>query len=74
AAAARAAEFHQNETQPDHASAQPWGLFPMIRNPLTRPLADQILHAATTQHPAGLEGVSLMLAADALYCLRLFLD
>jgi hypothetical protein len=67
---ARAAQFHQNETQPDHATAQPWGLFAFVWNPATRPTADQLLHAAALQPP---DGVSLILLADALYCLRLFL-
>src|SRR6185503_18031786 len=48
-AVARAAEFHLNQTQPDHATAQPWGLFPFIWNPSTRTLADQLLHAVTSQ-------------------------
>ena len=69
---ARATEYHQRETQPDHASSQPWGLFAFAWNPDTRPLADQLLHAATVQHPVGQDGVSLILLADALYCLRLF--
>jgi hypothetical protein len=74
AAVARATEHHQRETQPDHASAQPWGLFAFVWNPQTRPLADQLLHAATVQHPGDAErdGVTLILLADALYCLRLF--
>jgi hypothetical protein len=72
AAVARATEFHQRETQPDHASAQPWGLFTFIWNPQTRPLADQMLHAATVQRAGGDDGVALILLADALYCLRLF--
>ena len=65
----RAAEYHQNETQPDHATAQPWAVFAFVWNPTTRPTADQILHAATVQHPRGLDGFSLMLLGDALYCL-----
>jgi hypothetical protein len=35
-------------------------------------LADQVLHAARVNQPEGLDGVSLMLLADALYCLELF--
>ena len=73
AAVARNAAFHLNETQPDHATAQPWALFPFIQNPATRSLADQMLHTAAMQHPAGDDAVTLMLLADALYCLRLFL-
>lgn len=72
AAVARATEHHLRETQPDHATAQPWGLFPFIWNEQTRPLADQILHTATMKGPGGADGVSLILLADALYCLRLF--
>jgi hypothetical protein len=72
-AATRNAEFHQNETQPDHATSQPWALMAFIWNPLTKPLAEQILHAAAVQDPSANSGVSLMLLADALYCLRLFL-
>jgi len=71
AAVARAAQFHLNETQPDHATAQPWGLFAFIWNDATRPLADQLLHAVTLQEQP--DGVSLILLADSLYCLRLFL-
>jgi hypothetical protein len=69
-AVARASAFHQAETQPDHATSQPWGLFAFIWNPATRPLADQLLHAVTLAPP---DGVSLILLADALYSLRLFL-
>lgn len=73
AAVARNGEFHLRETQPDHATNQPWALFAFAWNPATRSLADQVLHAGTTQDPAGQNAVSLMLLADALYCLRLFL-
>lgn len=70
----RATEFHLNETQPDHASNQPWAAFAFLWNPATRPLADQLLHAASVQHPSGAGGVTLMLLSDCLYCLRLFLN
>ena len=72
AAVARATDYHLRETQPDHASAQPWALFAFVWNERTRPLADQVLHAAAVQGPAGAGGVPLILLADALYCLRLF--
>jgi len=72
AAVLRASEFHQNETQPDHATTQPWGLFAFIWNAHTRPLADQLLHSLTLQQPGAIDGVSLMLLADCLYCLSLF--
>ena len=70
---ARSTEYHLNETQPDHATSQPWGLFAFLWNPRTHTLADQMLHAASVQHPESQDAVSLMLLADALYCLRLFM-
>lgn len=70
-AVARATAFHLAEIQPDHATGQPWGVFAFIWNPPTRPLADQLLHATSLSGRA--DGVSLILLADALYCLRLFL-
>lgn len=87
AAVKRATEFHLRETQPDHATEQPWALFPFVWNAPTRPLADQLLHGAAihgaTIHGAAVhaaapgadaptDGLSLTLLADALYCLRLF--
>jgi hypothetical protein len=69
-AVARSSTLHLNETQPDHATSQPWGLFAFIWNSTARPLADQMLHAVTLNSP---DGVSLILLADALYSLRLFL-
>jgi len=71
-AVARAVAFHLAETQPDHATEQPWAVFPFIWSPSARPLADQLLHAMTISQPGGIQGVPLMLLADALYCLRLF--
>ncbi len=68
----RATHYHLAETQPDHATSQPWALFPFIWNPQTRLLADQLLHAVTLQQPSP-DAVSLILLADSLYCLRLFL-
>src|SRR5205085_11090995 len=41
----RATAYHLNQTQPDHATAQPWALFAFIWNPETRSLADGLLHA-----------------------------
>ena len=72
AAVARATEHHLRETQPDHATSQPWALFPFVWNEQTRPLADQLLHAVSINQSTGGDGVSLILLADALYCLRLF--
>jgi hypothetical protein len=72
-AVARSAGFHLGETQPDHATSQPWGAFAFIWNPATRSLGDQVLHSVQTNAPHGTDGVALMLLADALYCVDLFL-
>jgi hypothetical protein len=75
-AVARNTLFHLNETQPDHATTQPWALFAFAWNNATRILADDLLHNATVlaQSAAQASGVSLILLADALYCLNLFLE
>jgi hypothetical protein len=72
-AVAKSAEFHLNHTQPDHATTEPWALFAFIWHAPARPMADQILHATSTQHPGPQTGIPAVLLADALYCLRLFL-
>lgn len=72
AAVARNTRFHLTETQPDHATSEPWAVFAFVWNPATRTLGDQILHAARVNDPDRCDGVSLMLLADALYCLELF--
>lgn len=76
----RSASYLFREVQPDHATTQPWGAFPFIWAGDTAPLADQLLHAITLGRAStagttgsGGDGVSLILLADALYCLRLFL-
>ena len=66
----QAADYHLARTQPDHATAQPWGLLAFIWRSETRHLADEMLHAMQIQQPAGIDGVSSMLLADSLYCLR----
>jgi hypothetical protein len=71
AAVLKASDFHFRETQPDHATHQPWGIFAFIWNSRTRPLADQLLH--NLRMTEKFDGISLMLLADALYCVRLFL-
>jgi hypothetical protein len=71
AAVMQAADYHLNETQPDHASAQPWALLAFIWRHEAQPLADQMLHALQVQQPQTSGGVPSMLLADALYCLRL---
>jgi uncharacterized protein YbaR (Trm112 family) len=62
------------ETQPDHATNQPWALHAFAQSPGTRPLADQLLHAGTMVSGAGgstAGGLTSILLADALYSLRL---
>ncbi len=66
----RAALFHLNETQPDHATAEPWGLFIFVRNVQTLPLANHLIHSTQVQHPDGPDRHSWMLLRDALYCLN----
>jgi hypothetical protein len=83
-AVARATTYHLNETQPDHATTQPWGLFAFIWNTQTHSLADQMLHSVELHPREGeapaeprlssqLDPLSLILLADCLYSLRLFL-
>jgi hypothetical protein len=74
-AVAQATLYQQAETQIDHATNQPWGLFAFLWNPPTVPMADGLLHAVTAHAASaddGVSGLTLMLLADALYCLRLF--
>lgn len=77
AAVSRATQFHLQNTQPDHATNQPWGLFAFLWDARTRTIADGMLHGleieAKSQSESGrLPGLTLMLLADALYCLILF--
>jgi hypothetical protein len=72
AAVQRSTSFHFAETQPDHATNLPWAVFPFIWNSSTRSLADTILHASQLSDTRNENLLSLMLLADALYCLRLF--
>jgi hypothetical protein len=69
-AVGRNAGYHLHETQPDHATNEPWGLLAFILNPDTRSLADQLLHTVRVQHPAGAQGVTAVLLADVLDHLR----
>ena len=68
--AVRAALFHMNETQPDHATNQPWGLSAFLIDPQTHLMAEGLIHAAAVEQPERLSGVSLILLADALYSWR----
>ena len=70
AAVRRAAEFNMMEMQPDHATQQPWALFAFHSNPQTRIQAEEILHTAIMHGRTNLDAISLILLADALWCLR----
>jgi len=74
AAVRRNAIFHLEESQPDHATNQPWALFAFIRVAEARPLADQMLHTLQTQYPNGIGGIAAILVADALLCLQSVAD
>ena len=67
-AVARSAEFHLNEIQPDHATAEPWGLLAFMQH--APPLADQVLHSLCMQYPQGVSGVPLLLMMEVRYGLR----
>ncbi len=65
----RAALFHHCETQPDHATSQPWGIHAFLLDAETIPTADLMLLAAGVNRPEGLDAVSRILLADAAVCL-----
>jgi hypothetical protein len=62
----RAADYHYAETQPDHATTQPWGINAFLLSPATVFLADQMIHAAVTQGEGRPESVAAVLFADTL--------
>jgi hypothetical protein len=62
----RAGLYHLNETQPDHATTEPWGINAFLLQEETYPLADQQLHAMRTQRPEGIDAVSAILLVDTL--------
>ena len=64
----KSAEFHLNETQPDHATSEPWGLLAFIQ--YAPAMADQLLHAMTMHNPQGITGIPLLLLCDVLYGLK----
>ena len=69
--AKRAAAFHHAETQPDHATGQPWAVHAFLLDPDTTPTADLLLLAAGVNGAGGLSAVSRILLADAAVCLSL---
>lgn len=70
AAARRAAHYHLHETQPDHATQLPWAVHAFLLDPSTFPLADTLLHTASIQLAARQDELTLLLLADALYCVN----
>jgi hypothetical protein len=66
----RSAEFHLNESQPDHATTEPWAVFAFAHYYDTLPLADHMLHAVKMQYPKSPTQFPWLLLRDALYCLR----
>ncbi len=70
AAVKKNSEFHLRETQPDHATAQPFGLFAFIWNSETRSLADAMLNHVAMR--TEIDGVSQILLADVMQSLKLF--
>jgi hypothetical protein len=66
----RAAAYHVNETQPDHATTDPWAVHAFVLHKDANMLADQELHTVQTGSPTA---VTLMLLDDSLYCLRLLI-
>jgi hypothetical protein len=70
AAVERAVRFHLAETEPDHATGQPWGLSAFVRVPGAEPLVDAALHAVSAHQASGPGGLTLFLLADTLYGLR----
>lgn len=68
--AGRAAAYHVAETQPDHATSQPWGLLAFALSDPARPLADEMLHTVRIRQADGPDGVTQILLADTLLGLR----
>lgn len=65
----KAAHFHHAETQPDHATSQPWAIHAFLMDDETLPTADLMLLAAEVNQPQGLDAVSRILLADAAVCM-----
>jgi hypothetical protein len=68
----RNAEYHLQETQPDHATSEPWGLLAFIQ--YAPSLADQILHAMQMQYPNAIPTIPLLLLQDVRYGLQRLTD
>lgn len=74
----RIALYHLENTQPDHTTGEPWGLFAFLWSDKVRTFGEQQLHdAASYAVQAGgrggiAGGVAAMLLADAARCLSMF--
>ncbi|MEM8875508.1 MAG: hypothetical protein AAGD32_14775 [Planctomycetota bacterium] len=68
AAAADAAAYHQAETQPDHATGQPWAIHAALLRPDTLPLADLLLLPVSL--PDGRSVINRLLLADAVMAIE----
>ena len=66
------AHFHLENTQPDNATNQPWGVFAFLWSEKTRGFAEQQLHDATTHGGGKIQLLPAMLLADAADCLAEF--
>lgn len=64
--------FHLENTQPDNATNQPWGLFAFLWSGKTRSFADQQLHDVTAHGGGSITPLAGMLLADAADCLAEF--
>jgi hypothetical protein len=64
--------FHLENTQPDNATNQPWGVFAFLWPVKTRSFAEQQLHDATAHAGGTVDPLAAMLLADAADCLAEF--
>ncbi|HAI10324.1 MAG TPA: hypothetical protein DCM28_01380 [Phycisphaerales bacterium] len=67
----KVAEHHLYNTQPDHCTSEPWGLFGFLWSQQTRMFGMQQIHDVKAY---GLVGVGRILLADAARCLGEFED
>ncbi|MEM6560094.1 MAG: hypothetical protein AAF656_00705 [Planctomycetota bacterium] len=67
-AAADAAAYQQAETQPDHATGQPWAIHAALLSPDTLPLADLLLLPVSL--PDGRSVINRLLLADGVMALE----
>lgn len=63
------AQYHLYNTQPDHCTSEPWGLFGFLWSEQTRMFGMQQIHDCKAY---GLVGVGRILLADAVRCLDEF--